>query len=225
MEREFQKLSTVLILLLLAGCKAPIEDVTVACILPEQRSMASPEADEEAQAPQECVLPEQAPEANLQVNFTFEDFSIEKEAKLRDAIRRLEIVINSVQFKQAVLNHEYNGEKLFANNDGLSNEEIYQKILMASEELQPGEDEEIDLDLTLYYKNNSVVGYTYPNTTRVWINDKFFTPNSLGKVAGNIAHEWTHKIGFEHDFRNTSRRKYSVPYAVGDIIEELVDSM
>ena len=70
---------------------------------------------------------------------------------------------------------------------------------------------------------SSDVARVIPN--RVWTNDKFFTTNSLGKVAGNIVHEWTHKLGFEHDFNSTARRNYSVPYAVGNIIQELVDSL
>ena len=97
--------------------------------------------------------------------------------------------------------------------------------MLGAETLSPEEDEEIDIDITLYYSNNSTVGYTYPNTNRIWVNDKFFAVNSLGKVAANVLHEWTHKIGFDHDFKRTTRRNFSIPYGVGTIIEKMVDGM
>ena len=32
-------------------------------------------------------------------------------------------------------------------------------------------------------------------------------------------HEWLHKIGFEHSYYNNSDRPYTVPYAIGEIVE------
>lgn len=226
MKREFYARIIVLSTLLVA-CEAPLPQQE-ACALPGSGSssqVAQNQNGNTAQEPRECVLPEPALEAELTVNLSIRDFSAEKEAKLQDAIERMLIVINSEDFKQKVLNHEYQGVKTFVDNKGLSNEEVYQVLLDGAETLNGVVDHEMDLDLTLYYANNSTVGYTYPNTNRVWTNDKFFTTNSLGKVAGNIVHEWTHKLGFEHDFNSTARRNYSVPYAVGNIIQELVDSL
>lgn len=210
------------------SCEAPVAPPE-ACVLPgseaQQNLGESAQNDGEELPPRVCVLPERAPEANLTVNLEFRDFSQPKEEKLNDAIERMLIVINSEEFKQKVLNHEYQGEKTYVDNQELTNEEIYNVIMQGVETLNGEVDQEMDLDLTLYYSNNSTVGYTYPNTNRVWINDKFFTTNTLGKVAGNIVHEWTHKLGFTHDFNRTERRNYSVPYAVGNIIQELVDSL
>src|SRR5690606_27743378 len=99
--------------------------------------------------------------ANLSYNITTTSFSDVQEKKLADALERLELVINSEEFRQKVLDHIYNGKKTFANNDGLSNEQIYYKIMQGAETLAPSIDEEMDLDITMYYSNNSTVGYTY----------------------------------------------------------------
>lgn len=179
----------------------------------------------EEDAPVACELPIQDPEGQLAVNIVMRDFTQEQEDKMLDAVERLKLVINSTEFRDRVINHTYQGEKTFVDNAGLSNEEIYQKIMEGAEILLPEVDHEMDVDVTMYYKSSSTVGYTYPDTTRTWVNSRFFNGYTPGQVAANVTHEWTHKLGFEHSFYNNSARPYSVPYAVGSIIEELVDSM
>jgi hypothetical protein len=226
---------TIKSLLLLAGlnatsCKKSMI-TTKACSLNYQEALAnhqeqvaSGEASEE-DAPRECEYPEAEPGANLGVNLVMRNFTDEQEAKMIDAVERIKIVINSVDFKDRVIGHTYNGERVFVDNNGLTNEEIYEKIMEGAEDLIPEVDQEMDVDVTMYYKRSSTVGYTYPDTTRTWVNSRFFMGYTTGQVAANVTHEWTHKIGFGHSFYNNPSRPYSVPYAVGSIIEELVDSM
>lgn len=172
-----------------------------------------------------CEIPEQDPNANLEINVSMTNFNELQEAKMREALKRLKFVMNSVEFRERVLNHTFNGEKTFVENNGMSNEEIYENIMNANETLLPDIDHEMDLDVTLYYKYGSTVGYTYPNTTRIWVNSRFFGGFSFGQVAANAAHEWTHKLGFGHSFYNNSARPYTVPYGIGSIVNELVDNM
>lgn len=212
------------LLIVTVGCNkttAPIS--TTECELPQlQEGLVSEDGSTDIR---ECVLPQEDPNANLDINANLRDFTPEQEAKMREALRRLKLVINSVEFKKRVLNHEYQGQKTFYDNGGLTNQEIYDKIMLGSEELNPGDNETIDIDITLYFANNSTVGYTYPNVNKIWVNNKFFAGFSLGKVAANVTHEWTHKLGFGHDFNRTTRRNYSVPYGVGTIIQQLVDGL
>lgn len=86
------------------------------------------------------------------------------------------------------------------------------------------DDFEMDIDLTIYYNRwTSTVGYTTPDTIRTWINRKFFWAFTDGGICGNISHEYCHKLGFTHSFRWTPLRDMSVPYFIGNLIEELVD--
>ncbi len=233
MRKEFSqlKITTILTLFILMSCNNPVPEMGPVCKLPDQSlenyKMAGGEVDPDNPdaEPEECNVPEREKEANLVVSAQLHDFNPEQEAKMLQALERLEIVINSQEFKKRVLEHQYQGEYTFVDNEGLSNEEIYNKIMEGAETFDPVVDEELDLDITLYYRNNSTVGYTYPNTHKIWVNNKFFAGFTLGKVAANAMHEWTHKIGFGHDFKKTARRSYSVPYAVGTIVKELVDGM
>ena len=235
MEREFYKnLKQQLIILsalaLLISCNKEVAKLND-CVMPGEVTQVEAQAEAEDQnsesdnAPTVCVLPEQELDANLTINFELTNFPVEREKKMRESIERLMLVVNSKGFKQRVLDHEYKGEKTFVDNNGLTNEQIYEQIMEGAETLSPEVDEEIDLNITLYYKNNSTVGYTYPNRDRIWVNDKFFATNRYGKVAANLLHEWTHKIGFGHDRSRTASRPYSVPYGVGTIIKELIDEM
>ncbi len=71
------------------------------------------------------------------------------------------------------------------------------------------------LNFVMYYKNNSTVGYTYPNSDTIWMNRKFHKNYSLAESAANLAHERSHKLGYTHDFNRSSRRSDQVPYPVG----------
>lgn len=186
--------------------------------------VANGEATDEGE-PRECELPTQEPGANLDVSIVMRNFNETQEAKMLDAVERIKLVVNSIEFKERVIGHTHNGKRTFFENNGLTNEEIYEQIMEAAETLIPEVDNEMDIDVTMYYKRSSTVGYTYPDTTRTWVNSRFFNGYTAGQVAANSVHEWTHKIGFGHSYYNSSDRPYTVPYAIGGIIEELIDSM
>jgi len=140
--------------------------------------------------------------------------------KLNKAFVVLERVVNSEQFKDRIINFKNkSGARGFASNKGLTNEQIFAQIMEGRETLQPNTPNEMNYYVNLYYKRwTSVVGYTTPNTNTININSKFFGAYEPNEVAGNLAHEWSHKIGFDH---TSAAQHDSVPYAVGYIVEEL----
>lgn len=168
---------------------------------------------------------EEAPEADLEINAYLREFSSSQRAKMEAALEKLNIVLNSEEFRVRVLNHTYNNSKTFVNNNGQTNAEVYLTILKGAETLNGIEDQEVDLDITLYYSNNSTVGYTYPNVNKIWVNNKFFSTYTHGSVAANVVHEWLHKLGYGHDFQRTANRNYSVPYGIGNIVRDLVNNL
>jgi hypothetical protein len=150
-------------------------------------------------------------------------FTAAESAKLDQAVALLGKVLNSPEFQQAVLGyHAYQG--CFANSDGKTNQQILDAISAGAENFAPEADHEVDLDMQIadlgWFKRN-VVGYTTPDTSVITSNRRFFDGYTPAEIAGNLAHEWMHKIGFDHDFNATARRPYSVPYAIGDLVESL----
>lgn len=145
-----------------------------------------------------------------------------QKSKISAAIARMRKVIASEEFRTRILNHTYNGKKTFVDNGGLTNLQIYDKLVAGAEKLYPVVNNAMDMDVQLYTNwFTSTVGYTYPNIDKIYMNTKFFNNYTSSQVAGNMMHEWLHKVGFSHSSNYTSYRKYSVPYAIGYLMAEL----
>lgn len=144
-----------------------------------------------------------------------------QEAKIQAAERKIREVIGSAEFRTAVLNHTYNGKKTFVDNGGLTNAQIYQKILEGAEKLKPSKNNAMDMGVKLYYEDSSTVGYTMTNSTFINMNTKFFNKYTSSGVSHNMMHEWLHKLGFKHAVTYSISRDYSVPYAIGNLMGRL----
>lgn len=137
-------------------------------------------------------------------------------SKYLEAVSLVEKVVNSEAFKAKVIATQFK-----STSD--SGEQVYKKIMEGSELLSPGVNYQWDFGVGFYYKKFSkTVGWTDKTTHILWVNTAKFDSMELSDIAANIAHEYTHKIGYEHDFRNTAIRPYSVPYQVGGIVKFLI---
>lgn len=154
-------------------------------------------------------------------NIELFEFTAAQTEKYNDAIALVKKVVATEAFRTQVLNHTYGGSKTYANNNGLTNAQIYQSILDAAEKLIPAKNNKMDLGVKLYYENSSVVGYTNGSITYINVNTKFFDQYDIHQVAGNLFHEWLHKLGYGHDSAATTARPYSVPYAVGYMVRDI----
>lgn len=154
-------------------------------------------------------------------NVNFVNFTTEQENKVMDAVDLIKQVIASDAFKNKILNYTYKGKKSFIDNNGLSNAQIYQKILEGSEKLNPGKNNTMDITVETYYVDANVIGYTLPSINKIYMNRKYFNNFTPVQISANMVHEWLHKLGFNHDYEATATRPYSVPYAVGYIVKAL----
>lgn len=150
-------------------------------------------------------------------------YSTTERAKLGQATDLLGRVLNSREFRDGVLNATFNGKPGFA-SDTRTPAEVYATIRAAKESYTDAADGEVDMNLELqsfsWFQRN-VVGYTTESSDTLTINRRFFSTYTPAEVAGNLAHEWLHKLGFEHDFKATARRPDSVPYELGELVERL----
>lgn len=151
------------------------------------------------------------------------NFTPEQRAKLHRVLALFESVMNSPQFRDRVLDF---GE--FDRNQGLSNEEILLRIHEGSEkfvrepEFDPRPRNHVaDFFLRLFQGRRGLVGYTNKGRRTIHINTRYFNSSPPAYLAGNLAHEWMHKLGFSHDFRRTRERPRSVPYGIGGIVRSL----
>ncbi len=144
-----------------------------------------------------------------------------QEAKIQSAEYKIMKVIESEAFRTKVLNHTYGGVKKFVDNGGLTNSQIYTKILEGMENYKQSKNNTMDLNIKVYYENSSTVGYTTTTSSYINMNTKFLNTYTSTQVTRNMIHEWLHKLGFKHAVSYSTSRDYSVPYAVGKIMETL----
>lgn len=140
-----------------------------------------------------------------------------EQKKLGAATDLMAKVLNSREFRDAVMGSKYT-------SDSRSSREIYEAIRGAKENFTDAADGEVDLNLNLEnfsWFQRKVVGYTTPSSDTITTNRRFFGSYEPAEVAGHLAHEWLHKLGFEHDHAATRDRPKSVPYAVGELVERL----
>src|SRR5690606_6525010 len=107
-------------------------------------------------------------------NFIFVNSNYDQQRKLERAIEIIKKVVATEEFRSRVINHTYQGKKTFVDNGGHNNSQIYQKILDGAEKLRPYKNNMMDAEVELYYAPNNVVGYTYANSHRIWVNTKYF---------------------------------------------------
>lgn len=145
--------------------------------------------------------------------------------------------LGSNKFRSFVLNYGYTKETSsgwlwwkkyhrkhfpnFKNNKNKSRADIYNDLMDGREILRSGTSGSADITLVIDRRNKrSVVGYTYANSPKQWIYSWVLQTN-YKRVAGNLAHEWVHKMGYGHGRWYNSTRKHTVPYAVGDYVAEI----
>lgn len=160
--------------------------------------------------------------ADWKAEITYVNFSSVQKKKIEDAVTIIRKVLASDAFRDRVLNHTVNGKKTFIDNQGFTNAEIYQKIVAGAEVMgDTSKNGTMNVELELFHSPSKTIGYTYPDTTRIWINTRYFERYTIKKVADNLMHEWMHKLGFDHARARTKDRSLSVPYAIGYLVEEL----
>jgi len=159
---------------------------------------------------------------NFTYSVQFTDFGQNNEIKVKKALELIKKIVASDEFKKGVIEKIYKGKRTYVDNRGLTNEQIYHKILLAAEQLGNQEkNSSMDLDLQTYFEDTPTIGYTYPNIQRIYMNRKYLEKFNIHQVADNLFHEWLHKIGFDHAVKRTSDRAHSVPYAIGYLVRDL----
>jgi hypothetical protein len=148
--------------------------------------------------------------------------------KLKTAVSALNQVVNSVQLREQILNFTYNGAKQFYQNNGLTNEQIYASFMAGAEKYptQAPANNIADMYISTYFppwwKVTSAVAFTSSTDPYLNIYNSYFNSSSVADLANTIFHEWTHKLGYTHDFNATAARPYSVPYGVGNLVRAAV---
>lgn len=145
--------------------------------------------------------------------------------KYFQACRALQRVLISDEFYHSIMEYGYYVDDIriqgFYNCD-LTRLEVYNRIMSGSDMYEPKRDAELDIKVRAYYSKKKVVGWTKPSTMWTNINVRYLRRWSVSYIAGHILHEALHNMGFTHAKKWHLMRKHSVPYAVGNIVRDLI---
>lgn len=144
----------------------------------------------------------------------FNPQAIQGAVMILDALKLLNVIVNSSEFKKRVL-QESSG---WTFTDGLFPQKIYDRLVP---------DKEVVIDFVqenrgwLKRKLSSTVGWTEGNQVHTY--QDVINTAGVEWLAGHFAHEIVgHMVGgFEHPFLDDPARPRSVPYQVGALVEEL----
>jgi hypothetical protein len=148
-------------------------------------------------------------------------------SQFMELLKVVEAVLNSKEFERKVKGYTWATKgRIFSGylDTEDSPEEVYDAIMTGQDQFHTGQDYDLDLFLTFYYSVTNVIGYTYPNTFKTWMNEKYFyrrlrTTEGRAAIVGNIIHEYLHNMGYTHPYDPNPTWHHTVPYAVGYIAE------
>lgn len=161
----------------------------------------------------------------LRVNINYDKLNTE-ERRLKAGLvaDEMQLILNSDLFKEKFLAiADYHGELSKWKDATIT--EIFAYLMNGSEILSPDIDGEIDLFVDDYYTPKRVIGHTYDSDRFIYTNTKYFDTYSTKLVGSNFLHEYGHKKGFDHDFKSTARRDFSLCYLLNDIYERTWDEL
>ena len=151
------------------------------------------------------------------------NFTTTQTQKMNQAVTILNQVLNSPEFKERVLNFK------FVQTNGMNNQQIYDYLMSGAEKFptQTAANQLADMHLSIYFppwykRFTKAVAFTNTSDPYLHIYNSYYNSASVADISETMIHEWTHKLGFDHDFNATAQRPFSVPYGIGGIINDLV---
>ncbi len=176
---------------------------------------------------------------NFNIKLVAENFTASEEDKIRQAAYYMVYALGHDDFKKFCLKYEYKVKtcywsgfkrkcyykkyKTFYKSGGRTNYQVYKHLMSGEEELNEEIDNEADVFLRIdrRYKPG-VVGYTYPSSKWQYLYMWVVEERNAEYIAGNLAHEWCHKLGYSHNKNSNPHRKHTVTYAVGNYVRDFL---
>lgn len=159
-------------------------------------------------------------------------FSPDEEEYYRRVAEKTVQAMNSREFKKAILNSGYPSgwfrktwkSGMYGLNESL--ESFYKKVISGKEETETGEsDGEVDILIRLIKMPSGVLGSMNPGNPWYNLSEAFFNECFNNRfdhqLAGNLAHEFIHHLGYYHKTKIAAIRAHDPAYTVGYVIRDI----
>jgi hypothetical protein len=154
----------------------------------------------------------------------FSTISDQDRQRMLKAIQVFENVMNDKEFQKALLDTTF----LFDLPDDpmrtLTTKQIVDTLYSGKEWYHNSVDNTADI---IWYCTKrkrkppftTAIGYGLENDSIIHTYIFFLRGTLLSGIVANLAHEWSHKVGFDHQDKDYDKRDESVPYLFGNLVE------
>lgn len=153
---------------------------------------------------------------------TLRAFTSDQKAKMKQALDLFEHVMNDTAFQRELAGLTFHYEP--DDPDSLlTTAQAITRLYAAHEEYTAGPDGVASIRWRIKRPVNpfsSSVGYGQPGQPWIYTYTSFINRESVTDIAGHLAHEWSHKLGFEHSHDYDELRDESLPYLFGELVSK-----
>jgi len=157
---------------------------------------------------------------------TLNGLTPERTVRMKQALELWQKVMRDTGFQRELQSLRYVFDVAGDQNRFLSSEEIATKIYQAREFYKDTADQCAQLHWVLdpakkpLLARRPAIGFGESGDVEIHTYTWFFDAADLAELAGHIAHEWSHKIGFQHLYMRHKNRDKTVPYAFGNLVRK-----
>ena len=153
--------------------------------------------------------------------------NVSQTEKMKRAASIFENVLNDAEFQKELETESFKSDR---DDDLIPNPtagRVIEKIYEAGERYKPEPNNAADIywfaKKTGFWERVTdrcnTIGFGYPGVKEIYtytclLDEK----DSMAKLVGHIAHEWSHKLGFVHQAKDHSDIYRTVPYVFGDLV-------
>jgi hypothetical protein len=152
----------------------------------------------------------------------------EREIIMKKVMKIFEKVMNDIAFQNDIASFSYEYDVDGDPNANMTPLQVATKLMDGAEVYKTDIDHTANLHWFIEFHRKPLrflhpdppIGYGDPGKISIYTYSWFFDEGDIAGITGHIAHEWSHKVGFDHDPNNHPGRENTVPYAFGYMVEQ-----
>jgi hypothetical protein len=146
--------------------------------------------------------------------------------RMREALVIFESIMNDSVFRKDLLSQTFVYDVPNDPNGDLTSRQAVERLFRGRENYKSDDDNTANIHWTVYTARKerppgewAVIGYTTPQEAMIYTYAWFFDgEENLVDLVGHIAHEWSHKVGFDHCCQPHTGGERTLPYLSGDLV-------
>ncbi|HEY5746105.1 MAG TPA: hypothetical protein VIU12_08525 [Chryseolinea sp.] len=145
--------------------------------------------------------------------------------KMTDALRIFEKVMNDKMFQKKLSDTAFLFDLPEDPMRTLSSRQIVATLFSGKEWYHTDADNTADIIWNCSKRKHkppltTAIGYGDENDSTINTYIFFVRHEKMEDIVNNLAHEWSHKVGFDHQKKKHPERDKTVPYLFGDLVGE-----